>query len=102
MGKRTASGEVLDKVTATAAHRSLPLTSYAMVTNLDNTRSVIVKINDRGPYIRGRMIDLSPRAADVLDMRRARVAPVVVEPLVYSASPTVAAVQTSAVIWRVK
>jgi rare lipoprotein A len=97
LGKKTASGEILDKVTATAAHRSLPLASYAKVTNLDNSRSVIVKINDRGPYTRGRIIDLSPRAADMLDMRRAGVAAVVIEPLVYQASPTVAAVQTSAV-----
>jgi len=77
VGKKTASGEVLDKVTATAAHRSLPLASYAKVTNLDNSRSVIVKINDRGPYTRGRIIDLSPRAADVLDMKRAGVVTVV-------------------------
>jgi rare lipoprotein A len=79
---RTASGELLDTVTPTAAHRSLPLASYAKVTNLDNSRSVIVKINDRGPYTRGRIIDLSPRAADSLDMKRAGVAAVVVEPLV--------------------
>jgi len=53
------------------------------VTTLDNRHSVIVKINDRGPYIRGRIIDLSPRAADVLEMKRAGVVAVVVEPLVY-------------------
>ena len=95
VGKKTASGEILDKVTATAAHRSLPLASYARVTNLDNSRSVIVKINDRGPYNRGRIIDLCPRAADALDMKRAGVAPVVIQPLVYQTSPNVAAVQTS-------
>jgi rare lipoprotein A len=83
VGGPTASGESLDTVTATAAHRSLPLASYAKVTNLDNRRSVIVKINDRGPYIRGRIIDLSPRAADVLKMKHAGVVAVVVEPLVY-------------------
>jgi rare lipoprotein A len=83
VGGPTASGESLDTVTATAAHRSLPLASYAKVTNLDNRRSVIVKINDRGPYIRGRIIDLSPRAADVLEMKRAGVVAVVVEPLVF-------------------
>ena len=83
MGSPTASGESLDTFTATAAHRSLPLASYAKVTNLDNRRSVIVKINDRGPYIRGRIIDLSPRAADVLKMKRAGVGAVVLEPLVY-------------------
>ena len=94
VGKKTASGEILDKVTATAAHRALPLASYARVTNLNNSRSVIVKINDRGPYTRGRIIDLSPRAADALDMKHAGVAPVVIEPLVYQTSATVAAVQT--------
>jgi rare lipoprotein A len=83
VGGRTASGEILDARTATAAHRFLPLASYAKVTNLDNGRSVIVKINDRGPYIRGRIIDLSPRAADALEMKRVGVAAVAVEPLVY-------------------
>jgi rare lipoprotein A len=68
------------------------------VTNLDNSRSVIVKINDRGPYTHGRIIDLSPRAANALDMKRTGVAPVVIEPLVYRTSPTVAAVQTSGAI----
>jgi rare lipoprotein A len=95
VGSRTASGEILDTVTATAAHRSLPLTSYAKVTNLDNSRSVVVKINDRGPYTRGHIIDLSPRAADALDMKRAGVAPVVIEPLLNLAAPVVAVFQTS-------
>jgi peptidoglycan lytic transglycosylase len=95
VGKQTASGEILDTVTATAAHRSLPLASHAKVTNLDNGHSVIVKINDRGPYTRGRILDLSPRAADALDMKRAGVAAVVVEPLVNQAAPTVAVLQTS-------
>ena len=91
VGYQTASGEILDTVTATAAHRSLPLASYAKVTNLDNGRSVIVKINDRGPYTRGRIIDLSPRAADVLDIKRAGVAAVAVESLVNQTAPTIAA-----------
>ena len=82
VGRPTTSGEILDTVTATAAHRSLPLASFAKVTNLDNGRSVVVKINDRGPFTRGRILDLSPRAADVLDMKRAGVVAVVVEPLV--------------------
>src|SRR5882762_9800730 len=80
---------------ATAAHRSLPLASYAKVTNLDNSRSVVVKINDRGPYTRGRIIDLSPRAADVLDMKRAGIAAVVIEPLVNQTAPNVVVFQTS-------
>jgi rare lipoprotein A len=95
VGRQTASGEILGTVTATAAHRSLPLASYAKVTDLDNGRSVVVKINDRGPYTRGRILDLSPRAADALDMKRAGVAAVMVEPLVNQAAPTVAAFQTS-------
>ena len=66
VGKKTASGEILDSITATAAHRSLPLASYAKVTDLDNSRSVIVKINDRGPYTPGRIIDLSSCASDVV------------------------------------
>jgi rare lipoprotein A len=95
VGRRTASGEILDTVTATAAHRSLPLASYAKVTNLDNSRTVVVKINDRGPYTRGRIIDLSPRAAAVLDMKRAGVVAVVIEPLVNLPAPMVAVFQTS-------
>ena len=89
VGKPTATGEILDTVTATAAHRSLPLASCARVTNLDNGRSVVVKINDRGPFTRGRILDLSPRAADALDMKRAGVVAVVVEPLVSQTTPTV-------------
>jgi rare lipoprotein A len=94
VGRQTASGEILDTVTATAAHRSLPLWSYAKVTNLDNGHSIVVKINDRGPYTRGRILDLSPRAADVLDMKRAGVAAVALEPLANQTAQTVAALQT--------
>ena len=93
VGKQTASGEVLDTVTATAAHRSLPLASCAKVTDLDNGRSVVVKINDRGPFTPGRILDLSPRAADALDIKRVGVAAVVVEPLVNPAGPTFATFQ---------
>jgi Lytic transglycolase len=98
VGKQTASGEILDTVTATAAHRSLPLASYAKVTNLGNRRSVVVKINDRGPYTPGRILDLSPRAADALDMKRIGVAGVVVEPLINEAAPTVAGLQNSSIV----
>ena len=83
----TASGELLDTVTATAANRSLPLGSFAKVTNLDNGRAVIVKINDRGPYTRGRIIDLSPRAAEALRMKAAGTAAVVVDPIEYRYGP---------------
>ena len=101
VGGYTATGERLDTVTATAAHRTLPLSSYAKVTNLDSGRSVIVKINDRGPWIRRFIIDLSPRAADVLDMKRAGVASVVVEPIpagTAAARPTLATFRSAVAI----
>ncbi len=62
-GRRTSSGEVYDMHLATAAHRSLPLPTYVEVTNLDNGRKMIVKVNDRGPFHAGRIIDLSYAAA---------------------------------------
>jgi rare lipoprotein A len=95
VGNPTSSGERLDTVTATAAHRSLPLASYARVTSLDSGRSVVVKINDRGPYTRGFIIDLSPRAADEIDMRHKGVAAVLVEPLADELAPTAARFETS-------
>lgn len=67
-GRRTSSGEPYDMYSMTAAHRSLPLPSYARVTNLKNKRSVVVKINDRGPFHDDRLIDLSWAAATKLDM----------------------------------
>jgi rare lipoprotein A len=97
VGGRTSSGERLDMITPTAAHRSLPLGSCAKVTDLDTGHSVIVKINDRGPYNRRFVIDLSPRAADELGMRHTGVAAVAVEPVAVvpaasaAARPTVAA-----------
>jgi rare lipoprotein A len=97
VGGRTASGEVLDSVTATAAHRSLPLASYARVTNLDNGRSLIVKINDRGPWRHRFIIDLSPRAADELNVRRTGVAAVMVEPVAPGSPPPNPAAPTLAV-----
>lgn len=67
-GSPTASGEPFDMHALTAAHRTLPLGSYARVKNLDNGRSVVVKINDRGPHVRRRMIDLSFAAAKEIRM----------------------------------
>ena len=98
VGRYTSTGERLDTVTATAAHRTLPLSSYAKVTNLDRGRSVIVRINDRGPWTRRFIIDLSPRAADELDMKRAGVASVMVEPISAEnagAKPTVASFRST-------
>lgn len=67
-GYDTANGETYDMYTMSAAHRTLPLPTYARVTNLDNDRSVIVRINDRGPFHSERLIDLSYAAASRLDM----------------------------------
>jgi rare lipoprotein A len=67
-GKKTASGVIFDQTEMTAAHRNLPLGSKVRVTNLDNERSVDVEINDRGPFISGRIIDLSRAAARALGM----------------------------------
>ena len=68
-GRRTSSGEVYDMYAFTAAHKTLPLPSYARVTNLDNGKSVVVKVNDRGPFHPGRIIDLSYAAAVKLGYR---------------------------------
>ena len=65
-GRRTANGEIHDPRLATAAHRHLPFGSMVRVTNLANGSSVIVRINDRGPYAKGRLIDLSESAASRL------------------------------------
>jgi len=62
-GKATASGERYDPNKLTAAHKSLPIGTLIKVTNLDNDKSVIVRVNDRGPYVRGRILDLSRSAA---------------------------------------
>lgn len=62
-GRKTANGEIYNENLYTAAHKTLPLNSYALVTNLRNNRKVIVRINDRGPFIKGRIIDLSRAAA---------------------------------------
>lgn len=65
-GKRTANGERFDKNELTAAHRTLQMPSFVRVTNLENGRSLVVRINDRGPFKRGRVIDLTQRAAELL------------------------------------
>ncbi len=69
-GKPTANGEVYDKMAFTAAHKTLPLNSYVYVTNLDNGQSIKVRLNDRGPFIDGRIIDLSEAAAAHLGIRQ--------------------------------
>ncbi len=78
-GNATSIGERYDMYTLTAAHPTLPLPSYARVTNLDNGRSVIVRLNDRGPFLHDRAIDLSYLAAYKLDYLKAGSAPVEIE-----------------------
>jgi rare lipoprotein A len=70
-GRRTANGEVYDMASFSAAHPTMPLPSYARVTNLGNGYSIIVRVNDRGPYHNGRVIDVSSRVAQVLDFKGA-------------------------------
>jgi len=67
-GERTASGEIYDMYAMTAAHRTLPFGTIVKVVDLDTKKSVVVRINDRGPFIEGRIIDLSYAAALELDM----------------------------------
>jgi rare lipoprotein A len=78
-GRLTANGEVFDMDGLTAAHPTLPMPSYARVTNLSNGKSLIVRINDRGPYHGNRLIDVSHKAAELLDFKSNGVARVRVE-----------------------
>jgi len=78
-GRLTANGEVFDKEAVTAAHPTLPMPSYVRVTNLRNRKSLIVRVNDRGPFHSDRVIDLSHKAADLLGFRQNGVARVKVE-----------------------
>jgi rare lipoprotein A len=78
-GKKTASGEIYNQHKLTAAHKTLPLGTKARVTNLDNGSAVEVEINDRGPFIEGRIIDLSRAAAGALGFVESGTAPVQVE-----------------------
>ena len=78
-GRLTANGEVFDMQSMSAAHPTLPLPSYVRVTNLSNHKSVIVRVNDRGPYSGNRLIDVSERAASLLGFYGSGLAPVRVE-----------------------
>ena len=78
-GRLTANGEVFDMASLTAAHPTLPIPSYARVTNLGNGKSLIVRVNDRGPYHGNRLIDVSNRAAEMLDFKGNGIARVRVE-----------------------
>ena len=78
-GRLTANGEVFDMLSLTAAHPTLPLPSYARVTNLSNGKSLVVRVNDRGPYHGNRLIDVSNKAAELLEFKGNGVAKVRVE-----------------------
>jgi rare lipoprotein A len=80
-GRKTANGEIFDPGLLTAAHRTLPFNSRVRVTNASTGQSVIVRINDRGPFIAGRIIDLSRAAAEVIGLTGSGVAQVTVEQL---------------------
>lgn len=94
-GKQTANGEVFDMNEVTAAHPTLPMPSLVRVTNLENGRSIVVRMNDRGPYANGRIIDLSRRSAQLLGFERQGTAKVRVQyvgsaPIDGGAGPVVA------------
>lgn len=78
-GRVTANGEVYDKTHLSAAHPTFPLPSYARVTNTETGSSVVVRVNDRGPFHPGRIIDVSSKTADLLDMKRSGTAKVNVQ-----------------------
>lgn len=86
-GERTSNGELYDMFSMTGAHKTLPIPSYVRVTNLDNHKSVIVRINDRGPFYEGRIIDLSYAAAQRLGITRAGTGNVEVEIVVPEGDP---------------
>jgi rare lipoprotein A len=92
-GKRTSGGETYDMHDMTAAHKTLPIPTWVEVTNLENGKSVVVKVNDRGPFVDDRIIDLSYRAAQDLDMVRNGTARVQVRAL---ANPNAAPLTTTA------
>lgn len=78
-GKQTANGEIYNRNALTAAHRQLPFGTVVRVNNLKNGRHVLVRINDRGPFIKGRVVDVSRKAADLLRMTDSGVVPVTLE-----------------------
>ena len=94
-GQRTANGDIYDMNAMTAAHQTLPMPSYVRVTNLENGRSIILTVNDRGPFVQGRIIDLSRRAADLLGFSEKGTTLVKVEAV---ASPTENLIATRGVV----
>lgn len=96
----TANGETYDQDAVTAAHKTLPMPSYVEVTNLDNGRVLVVRVNDRGPFVDGRIIDLSRRSAQLLGVDRAGLAKVRVR-RVYPDAATIAALAPQAPVAEV-
>ena len=80
-GRLTANGEIFDPAKVTAAHKTLPMPSVVRVTNLDNGKSLVVRVNDRGPFVSGRIIDLSREAARLIGYKKAGIARVRVQVL---------------------
>lgn len=80
-GKKMADGTPMDPQSNAAASKTLPLGTKAEVTNLENGKSEVVEIRDRGPYVEGRIMDVTPSTAEKLDMKKDGVAPVEVKPL---------------------
>jgi rare lipoprotein A len=95
-GRLTSSGEIFDTNTMTAAHKTLPFGTMVKVTNLDNGTTAIVKINDRGPFVEGRIIDLSRAAADELGMVGTGVARVSLEIVGFASDKDLYAIQVGA------
>lgn len=81
IGRKTANGEIYRASDITAAHKTLPFNTMVRVTNLNNGKSVIVRINNRGPYVKGRILDLSLEAAKKIEMTKAGVIPIRAEVL---------------------
>ncbi len=92
-GRLTANGETFDTNQFTAAHRELPFNTIVRVRNMNNGRTVVVRINDRGPFVDDRVIDLSRAAAEQLDMATAGLAPVRLEILHYEPVSTIRVLQ---------
>ena len=98
-GNQTSNGEIYDMYAMTAAHKRLPLPTYVKVTNLNNQRSITVRVNDRGPFHEGRVIDLSWAAAKKLGIDKTGTAPVEVVAINPGPSaPSLAAERTGEVI----
>ena len=95
-GKKTSNGEKYNMYAMTAAHKTLPMNTIVKVTNLDNGKSIVVRINDRGPFVNNRIIDLSKKAAGKIDMIAAGTAPVRLEILGFQDKGSVAISSTKA------